>query len=182
MEEKKANQNIPDTASGKIGLLLKNYSSVICVIIIVLFIFTFVIHIGVIPSESMEPTLKKNSFAVCTRVNKKDIKRGNIIIFQKSSRGKRATLIKRVVGIPRDRIEFRNNSLYRNGQEITESYVKKGYKYKDGAYKVPEGKLFVLGDNRNHSYDSRYWKDGAYLPMKNVKGKLLLPIKAQLPY
>ena len=182
MEEKKANQNIPDTASGKIGLLLKNYSSVICVIIIVLFLFTFVIHVGIIPSESMEPTLKKNSLAVCTRVNKKNIKRGNIIIFKKSSAGKKAILIKRVIGIPGDRIEFKENNLYRNGREITESYVKKGYKYKDGAYKVPEGKLFVLGDNRNHSYDSRYWKDGAYLPMKNVKGKLLLPIKAQLPY
>ncbi len=79
--------------------------------------------------------------------------------------------IKRVIGKSGDIIEFRSGKLYRNGELLREEYLKEPAIYPfDMVIEVPEGHIFVMGDNRNHSTDSR---DIGCIPMHNVIGKLL---------
>src|SRR5699024_2858493 len=96
----------------------------------------------------------------------KDIDRFDVIVFHAS---KRDDYVKRVIGLPGDSIEYKNDSLYVNGEYMEEPFLET---YKDdavslpytedftledktGSYSVPDGKLFVMGDNRNNSLDSR---------------------------
>ena len=81
-----------------------------------------------------------------------------------------SALIKRVVGLPGDKIEVTNGKLYRNEKEINEPWIKEPIQYEMDAINVPEYSLWVLGDNRNNSLDSHIW--GA-LPEKNLIGTAL---------
>ena len=93
--------------------------------------------------------------------------------------------IKRVIAVPGDEVELREKKVYFNGKQLEEPYTV--YKRANerltgdnlGPLKVPEDCVFVLGDNRDESYDSTSWKDARtgkpiyFLPMKNIKGKLI---------
>jgi len=79
-------------------------------------------------------------------------------------------LIKRIIGLPGDKVEVRNANVYVNGQMLSEPYIAASPVYQ-GTWQVPDGHLFVLGDNRNDSSDSHSW---GLLPMENVIGKALL--------
>lgn len=75
-------------------------------------------------------------------------------------------LIKRVIGLPYDKIDIINNKLYRNDILISESYIKEPMTCENMSFSIPEGKLFVMGDNRNDSLDSRSSKIG-FIDIKN---------------
>ncbi len=83
--------------------------------------------------------------------------------------GKEHIWIKRVIGLPGDRIEFRDGiQVYRNNQPLVESYLTEPMSYQNKhIFVVPENSIFVLGDNRNHSVDSRYI---GYIPINHVLG------------
>ncbi len=107
------------------------------------------------------------------------VKRGDIIVFRfPGDRDK--DYIKRTIGLPGDVVEVRNKVIYINGKKIDDPYaVHKGGLYGEnqerannfGPYKVPEGKVFAMGDNRERSYDSRFWGP---VPIKDIKGKALI--------
>lgn len=131
----------------------------------------FVMEAFYIPSESMVPT-----FEVGDRVfvNKfiyrfRDPKQGEIVVF-KSIEGEQEDLIKRVVGVPGDTITLSNGMLLVNGVAKDEPYV--NHQLPDpssfGPITVPEGKVFVLGDNRANSRDSRFFGP---LPVQDVEGE-----------
>lgn len=104
-------------------------------------------------------------------------KRGDIIVFD-SPEDTSKTFIRRVVGISGDVIEIRNKQLYINGKEYSENYViytdsnslpKKSRPIDNyGPASIPKESFFVLGDNRNSSYDSRYW---GFLTTNKIRGK-----------
>ena len=85
--------------------------------------------------------------------------------------GNREALIKRVVAIAGDIVEVKNNKVYINGKEQIESFTNENPDYVLDPLKVPPGMLLVLGDNRNHSFDSHVW---GFLPEKNVIGRAVL--------
>jgi signal peptidase I len=106
---------------------------------------------------SMQPTLHEGNLLVVNKLAYKlgEPKRGDIIVFHYQGTVTE-DYIKRVIGLPGDTVDIRGGIVRVNGQAITEPYIAElpGY---TGTWKVPEGELFVLGDNRNHSSDSHDW-------------------------
>jgi signal peptidase I len=125
-----------------------------------------------VEGTSMEPNLHNGEFVF---VNKLAYKlgtptRGDIIVFH-YPRNPEQEYIKRVVGLPGEKIEIANGKVFVNNQELEEPYIAASIKYGPGSWIVPEGSLFVLGDNRNNSSDSHRW---GTLPMEYVVGRALM--------
>ncbi len=120
---------------------------------------------------SMQPTLHEGEFIMVNRLAYKhgNYQRGDIVIFHNPV-NPREDFIKRLIGIPGDQIEIRNGKVSVNGVILQEDYIAEPVSYQ-GQWTVPEGYLFVLGDNRNQSYDSHSW---GYLPQENVVGKAVV--------
>jgi len=189
---KKQEENV--AAPKKKGALRENIEAIVVAVILALFIRTFVVQAFKIPSGSMKDTLLigdhilvnkfiygvKAPFIKKTMIPIKDPQREDIIVFEFPEDPSK-DFIKRVVGIPGDKIEIRNKKLFVNGIPVNSSH---GI-YKDpkiyaartqprdnlGPITVPEGKLFVMGDNRDFSYDSRFW---GFVDMIAVKGKAFI--------
>ncbi len=119
----------------------------------------------------MLPTLHDGEFVLVNKLayHIGSPTRGDIIVFQ-STTEKDLDLIKRVIGLPGDHIVIGNGKVSVNGQTLTEPYIAAAPNY-SGEWNVPNGYLFVLGDNRNDSSDSHVW---GFLPIQNVIGKALL--------
>ena len=142
------------------------------VLSVVLFISVNVISARIrVDGDSMVPTLVSGEYVVVNRLSYRlgDPQRGDIIVFH-FPRNPSEEYIKRVVGLPGDVIEVKDGSVYVNGQLSNESYLNLKMNY-TGRWEVPEGQLFVLGDNRNNSSDSHDW---GTVPMDYVVGKAVL--------
>ena len=120
---------------------------------------------------SMLPTLKNNELALVNRLAYRFGKpeRGDIIVFHFPVNPKE-DLIKRVIGLPGEEIVVSDGKVFINGVAIEEPYIASSPEYTT-KWSVPEGYLFVLGDNRNDSADSHTW---GLLPLDNVVGKAVL--------
>ncbi|MFZ3343121.1 MAG: signal peptidase I [Terriglobales bacterium] len=190
-------------------------SSIAGLLATVLFIMTFVFQTFAIPSSSMENTLligdhvlvDRESLAPPTRwlgplIPYRNIHHGDIAVFL-SPEQPGLFLVKRIIGIPGDRIHLRDGVVYRNGEKLTEPYVKhidagdynpyrddfpavppsQAYGVRNDRWReempahvaggdilVPPNSYFAMGDNRDVSYDSRYW---GFVPRANVIGRPL---------
>ena len=120
---------------------------------------------------SMIPTLQDGEFVLVSKLNYQLGKpeRGDIIVFHYPVDPKQE-LIKRVIGLPGDTIGVQNGQVSVNGQVLDEPYIAASPAY-SGEWKVPDGQLFVLGDNRNDSSDSHSW---GFLPFEKVVGKAVV--------
>ena len=120
---------------------------------------------------SMLTTLKDGEFVLVSKVNYRfgNVERGDIIVFHFPV-DPHQELIKRVIGLPGDMISVQNGQVSVNGQILKENYIAAAPAY-SGEWKVPEGQLFVLGDNRNDSSDSHSW---GFLPFEKVVGKAVV--------
>lgn len=126
-----------------------------------------------IPSESMCDTLQVNDMLLVSKVSYKsnEPERQDIVVFNSDEINENETvLIKRIIGLPGDKVEIVNGDVYINGKYLDEPYAKKD-NY-TGTFNVPKGKYLVLGDNRNDSLDSRFWDDH-YLDRKDIIGKAI---------
>ena len=144
----------------------------IIVFIIVLLLFIFVIGLQQVVGPSMSPNYKEGDILVVNKLSYKfrNPKREEVVVVSQSEK----YMIKRVIGIPGDKIEFKDNKLYVNDQEYKESYLKddvvtNDFKLSDigveGA--IPDGKYLVLGDNRTNSLDGRNY---GLIDKKNIVG------------
>ena len=153
--------------------VIKEYiDSFIVAGILAILIITYVARSFYIPSESMLPTLKVNDYILVNRfVYKMALpSRGEIIVFHPPHVKDPANtdFIKRVVALENDVVEVADGVLYLNGIPQNEPFIKEPIDADFPAYKVPKGHVFVMGDNRNNSDDSRYWGP---LPLENIVGK-----------
>lgn len=134
-------------------------------------VIAFLVRPYYIPSESMTHTLEKNDLILVDKViyRVSNPNRGDIVVFHKPGDPPDSpALIKRVVGIPGDVLEVKDGKLWRNGQPIDEPYMHEKIDFDRGPYIVKPGHLFMMGDNRNNSADSRVW---GQLPLENVLGR-----------
>jgi len=124
-----------------------------------------------VDGASMEPTLVSGEYVIVSRLSYRfgSPQRGDIIVFH-FPRDPKEEYIKRLIGLPGDVVEVKNGSVYVNGQQLDETYLKVETKYA-GTWNVPADQLFVLGDNRNNSSDSHDW---GTVPMDYVVGKAIL--------
>ena len=120
---------------------------------------------------SMRPTLEDGEFVLVSKMSYLfgETERGDIIVFH-FPMNPEEELIKRVIGLPGDHISVSDGTVSVNGQMLNEPYIAATPTY-TGEWDVAEGQLFVLGDNRNNSNDSKDW---GLLPAQNVVGKAVL--------
>jgi signal peptidase I len=202
------------SASGKESLSVWTVSaqSLLMTIVIAVFVITFVVQAFQIPSESMERTLLVGDYLLVDKLHYgspgvfgslmpyEPVRHGDIVVFRYPVRPNEH-FVKRVIGLPGDRIHLENKRVYVNDQPLTEPYVhlrRGSYEefrdnfpanpapYTDvtagwlrqmrtlvrgGELVIPANSYFVLGDNRDNSLDSRYW---GFVPRENVIGRPLL--------
>jgi len=174
--------------------------SIVVAVILALFIRTFAVQAFKIPTGSMETNLLIGDHLLVNKLvyspsfgpleermfGKKPIQRGHVVVFKYPEDSTR-DFIKRVVGLPGETVEIRGKSVYIDGNTLVEPYTR----FEDSAVRiddaelargellrpdwgprvVPPDQLFVMGDNRDNSRDSRFW---GFLPRDQVKGRALL--------
>jgi signal peptidase I len=157
-------------------------------VILALFIRTFVVQAFKIPSGSMEPTLLvgdhilvnkfiygvKMPFTRATLIPIKEPDRGDVIVFVYPVEPDK-DFIKRVIGLPGDRIEISGQRIYINGALYEDEHgvytARQAEVGSSNSWVIPEDHVFVMGDNRDHSYDSRFW---GFVPMRSIKGEAFI--------
>lgn len=130
------------------------------------FLITRIILPAKIVGDSMEPTLHDGRYVAVNRISK-DLVAGDIIIFNIYDK---KYLVKRVIAVEGDVLEIKNGEIHVNGVRLDEPYIKE--KWYDGFYSgvIPEGHIYVMGDNRNDSIDSR---NIGSIKMNTILGKIL---------
>jgi signal peptidase I len=181
----------------KKSVVREYFESLVVAVVLALFVRTFVFQAFKIPTGSMENNLlvgdhllvNKMAFApVATGFERaimpqKSVGRGDIIVFKYPKQPDR-DFIKRVIGLPGDRLELRRKRIYINGVALDEPYVRYleppspdgivragDLREEYGPVTVPAGQYFMMGDNRDNSEDSRYW---GFMPATYIKGEALV--------
>ena len=188
----------PSKPKGFAGSLLsrENIEAIVIAVVLALFIRTFIVQAFKIPSGSMLPTLLigdhilvnkfiygvKIPFTDITLIDIKNPERGDVIVFIYPE-DESKDYIKRVIGLPGDTIKIVNKQIFLNGQKYRDEFgvyddpriYKRGQfngnRDNFGPITVPPDALFVMGDNRDHSSDSRFW---GFVNINKVKGKAFI--------
>lgn len=154
---------------------LREYIEALAVAVgLALFIIVFIAQSFLVQGGSMLPTLHDGERLLVDKVTYRfrEPARGEIVVFRYPANPSRK-FIKRIMGVPGDRVEIRDWTVYINGDAIQENYIH-GPTYNDfGPVTVPEATVFVLGDNRNQSEDSRF-DDVGFVPLSHVVGRALV--------
>ena len=158
-----------ENKDNKFVSFLKEYVPYVLVIILVILIKRFVVTPIRVIGDSMYDTLHDGDIMILNIVGYRfsDIERFDIVVVDKGTE----PLIKRVIGLPGETIEYKDNQLYVNGKKVKENYGSDVTE--DFTVKIPKGSYFVMGDNRTNSMDSRYY--GPF-KKKDILGKTKLTI------
>ena len=168
------------------GLVRDYVETILVCVIFVIFTRAFVFQQSKIPSGSMEDTLLIGDYIMVNRfvyaptswdwekalLPVRELTRGDVVVFKFPSEPE-VDYIKRLIGLPGDRIEISKGEVLVNGQPLKEPYVRDVYRQREfyGPYEVPAGEYFFMGDHRDRSSDSRIW---GTVPRALIKGRALL--------
>ncbi|CDN12080.1 MAG: signal peptidase I [Richelia sp.] len=176
-QENDKKQTTDTNSSAKIWKSLRENFSLIAIALVLAFLIrTFIAEPRYIPSDSMVPTLLTGDRLVIEKISYHfhSPQFGDIIVFQPpeelQNRGyqKNQAFIKRVIGEPGNVVSINTGEVFLDGKSLQEDYIAEPPNQPFPPVKVPPDNLFVMGDNRNDSNDSRYW---GFLPKHNVIGR-----------
>jgi signal peptidase I len=169
---------------GPTGATVVEWACVVAgAVLLALVVKIFLLQAFYIPSPSMYPTLKEGDRVLVNKLSYKlhDVNRGDVVVFERpASEAPSAIpeLIKRVIGLPGDSVTFRNGRVYINGELLDEPYLPAGVTTTadfapnrcttEAPCLIPQGDVWVMGDNRNDSKDSRYFGP---IPESSIVGR-----------
>lgn len=148
--------------------------TILTAVVLVIIIRAFILDSRIVPTPSMVPTIQCGDRLFVEKITHRfwGLERGDVIVFVPPEQSQlKDDLIKRLIGLPGDTIEIKDGTLYINTEPQEEPYLAESIQYEFEPVKVPEGKIFVLGDNRNRSFDSHEW---GFANLDSVKGKALI--------
>ena len=160
---------------GSLGEEVKDWIiSIVVAVVLAFLIRQFVVELYIVDGPSMRPTLQSQQRLV---VNKfiyrfREPEKGEILVFQ-YPRDPSRDFIKRVIAIPGDTVEIKDGRVLVNDQVLSEDYILEKTRGDYPKSTVPQGTVFVMGDNRNNSEDSRF-ADVGFVPDALIKGKAVL--------
>ncbi len=148
-----------------LGVFWEFIEAVVFALAIFVIIYLFLFQPNQVKGSSMATTFEDNEYILTDKISYRlnNPQRGDVIVF-KSPRNQEVDFIKRIIGLPGDRIRIWGGRVYLNGQLLDEPYLSPGTVTSSGLFAregltitVPPGEYFVMGDNRSHSSDSREW-------------------------
>lgn len=158
-----------------------DYGYLMITVLAVFVLCRCVFQLAFVPTGSMETTIPTNSLLIAWRLpflmSDPVPERGDVAIFWDEEMHK--ILVKRTVGLPGEEISFSDGYTYVNGEKLQETYLpQQGITESDQVFQVPEESLFMMGDNRMGSWDSRFLAQ-PYIPIHEVQGRALVcvPLK-----
>jgi signal peptidase I len=170
------NNNKEVSAKTNVSKQVKEYGISILIAIGLAFVLhSYVFARATVDGPSMQPTFHTNDVVFLDKLSVEtgNIKRGEIVVFNSRDENN-DDYIKRVIGVAGDEVKIMNGKVYVNGKELNESYLAPGTITEPitprTTYKVPAGDIFVLGDNRTNSTDSRIL---GFIKLKDVKGRVV---------
>jgi len=174
-----------DDRSGRLRNVVEWAAVIVAALLVALVVRAFLFQAFYIPSASMEPTLEKGDRVLVNKVSydAHDVNRGDVVVFElepdEVGPDGIKDLIKRVIGLPGDVIETRDGVVYIDDRALEEPYLEDGMLTGDpddpqnpaiDRQTVPDDHVFVLGDNRSNSADSRYPYRGP-IPIDSIVGR-----------
>ena len=167
-------QNRPEGRRRRMAAVYEWVESCVFAVAVILLIFTFAARTATVSGPSMLPTLRDGDRLLLVQAGYHDPQYGDVVVIDRSQKGE-PPIIKRVIGRAGAEIDidFGRGEVRRNGQLLEEPYINEPtFAQRDVTFPltVPEGRLFVMGDNRNHSADSRTSEIGL-VDLRRVMGK-----------
>lgn len=150
--------------------------SIVVAVVLAMIIRTFVVELYLVDGPSMRPTLQHQERLVVNKFiyNFRAPEKGEILIF-KYPKDQSRDFIKRVIAVPGDTIEIKDGNVFVNDELQNEDYILDKCRGDYPKVTIPEGHIFVMGDNRNNSEDSRF-PDVGFVPFDLIKGKAMVVI------
>lgn len=149
---------------------IARYFIYVIIVVCIWWLSRNVYMLSIIPTESMYPTIKAGQMVYGNRLVT-EFNRYDVVVFKPEN--KDVLFIKRIIGLPGETIVIKNKEVYVNNKKVKSDYIKEEMnECENKTFVIPKGCYFLMGDNRNNSFDSRYWEN-PYLPEENIEAKAL---------